>query len=224
VIVPPGPTDIRGRVADLAGRLGIAVPDIAAGNLPAWSAGVVLTLRADPMAGLLRAGRPAPFLLPGAPLLVLSVDPARLAGLPGDVQQAMLAHPLAQLALDQPRRRKKRVTLAAVLASGSAIAALEALSWPPLLAWAGMAALGVLAAVLADLAAIRGFLYEADRRVADVVGPAAARTLLDHLQHPVRARPAGLRGWAGVAARALPSPARRARRLSRDAGRGGGPR
>jgi hypothetical protein len=211
VAAGPTPEELRGWVTDLAGRLGTTAPHLAIGNVPAWSLGAVLTLESAAGPG----GRRPP-LRPGGPLPVLTVDPGRLAGLPAPVARASLAHPMAQIALDQPRRRKNRTTLAAILVGVLAIVAVVALSWP-LPAWAGAVVLAVAAAVLVDLLTVRSFLYEADRRVADALGAAAAAAFLDYL----RAHPPEVTGWAAIAARALPSPARRASKLTvghRDAG------
>jgi Zn-dependent protease with chaperone function len=211
----PNPEELTAWVRDLAGRLGTTTPDVVIGNVPAWSSGAVLSLKTT--AGLAGpGGRRSAALLPGGPLPVLTVDPQRLAGLPAPVARACLAHPIAQFALGQPRRRKNRTTLAAVLAGGLAIAALAALSWP-LPAWAAAIALAVCAAVLVDLFTIRCFLYEADRRVTDVLGAGATAAFLEHL----RAQPPQLTGWVSVAARTLPSPSRRARKLAGGSGRQG---
>jgi hypothetical protein len=206
VAAGPTPEELSGWVTDLAGRLGTTAPRLAIGDVPAWSLGAVLSL--EPAAG--PGGRGFP------PLPVLTVDPGRLASLPAQVARASLAHPMAQIALGQPRRRKNRTTLAAILVAVLAIVAVVALSWP-LTAWAGAVVLAVAAAVLVDLLTVRSFLYEADRRVTDALGMATAAAFLDYL----RAHPPQVTGWAAVAARALPSPTRRARKLTvgqRDAG------
>ena len=206
VTVQLSQAEILGQTRDLAGRLGVGVPDVVVGSAPG-SAGAVLRLSGSAGAG----GAGSAPLLPAGPRPVLTVDPPRLAGLPGEVWPVALAHPLAQLALGQPRRRKRRTTWAALLTAVLAVAAVVALSWPPpAWAWGAAVALAVAASVMTDLVTIRSFLYEADRKVAGVLGADKAIAFLRHLQ----AHSPPVPGWAGVAARALPSPARRASRLS----------
>ncbi len=210
VAVQLSQAEILGQARDLAGRLGIGMPDVVIGSAP-WSAGAVLRLGGSAGAG----GAGSAPLLPSGSQPVLTVDPPRLAGLPGEVWPVALAHPLAQLALGQPRRRKRRTTWAALLTAVLAVAAVVALSWPPPAgAWAAAVALAVAVSVLTDLVTIRSFLYEADRKVAEVLGTDKTTAFLRHLQALSPAVP----GWAGVAARALPSPAHRASRLGGAAG------
>lgn len=205
--------EIRGQVRDLAGRFGIEAPDIVMGSVP-WRAGAVITLKSVGNVPGTGRGRPVPLLV-GGPLPVFIVDPPLLAGMPGEERAAVLAHPLAQLALGQPWRRRRRTNLTAALISLTAVGVVAALSWP-LPAWAGAVALGVAGALLVDVATIRSFVYEADRSVAEVLGEDGLMAYLDHLQ----AHPPPVRGWLRAAVRVLPSPARRARRLSRSRSRG----
>jgi hypothetical protein len=200
----PGPDEIRGQVRDLAGRLGIAGPDV-----------VIATVSSPACAVLTASGRRQASLVPGGAPPVLTVDSSCLAMLPGSARRAALAHPLAQLALDQPRRRKRRTNLAAALSAVAVLAVASALSWP-LPAWTAAIALAVAVATVVDVATIRAFLYEADHRVAGIVGAEGLTALLDHLQ----AHQPALGGWPGFASRMLPPPGRRAIRLSRRPRRG----
>lgn len=205
--VQPSPDQMRAQVIELASRFGCVPPGVVVGSTPAWSVGAVLTYKSQ------ADTRERPLLLTGGPLPELTVDPSRLTRLPARVRLAALAFPLAQLNLDQPRRRKKRVTQGAALSGVPVIAAAVAWSWPPW-AWPAVVITLMTLAIVVHLVAIRMFVYEADRAVADVLGLDVASAFLDHLgEHPPQR--GGLSGYVRVLAHFLPSPASRARRLER---------
>lgn len=204
--------EITDRVAWLARRFGVAAPLVVLGTVPEYSTAAVLRwgtaspARTLPVPSGSERGSSA-----GARIPTLTIEPARLRRLAPAVRDGTLAFPLAGLALDQPGRSQRRVLVMGLAGAAICVAAYlwSSLALVELIAVALPAFIVV--ALTVELFAARRFTYQADRRVAELLGTPTMIATLEHL----REHPPNVTGWRAMLARAAPSPARRLARLRR---------